>query len=173
MNGENALSADVTVRPAIAADAAQIAGIYNYYVEHTVITFEEQQVSTDDMSVRIADVQRAGLPWLVAELAGRVVGYAHATRWKPRSAYRHSVETTIYLRHGAEGRGMGKALYAALLPLLRERDVHAVIGGAALPNPASEALHEGLGFERSATFREVGFKHGRWVDVAYWELILR
>ena len=83
------------------------------------------------------------------------------------------METTIYLAPGFEGAGIGKALYSALFPILRAGGIHAVIGGAALPNPASEALHERLGFERVATFRQVGFKHGRWVDVAYWQLILQ
>jgi len=160
------------IRAAVAADAERIAAIYNYYVENSVITFEEQVVSRDEMAGRIADVQGQGLPWLAAELDGSVVGYSYATKWKSRSAYRHSVESTIYLEHGLEGRGIGKALYSALLPLLRTLGMHAVIGGAALPNPASVSLHESLGFERVGTFREVGFKHGRWVDVAYWERVL-
>ena len=81
-------------------------------------------------------------------------------------------ETTIYLEHGHEGRGIGTTLYSALLPLLRERGIHVVIGGVALPNEASVALHEKLGFEKVATFRQVGFKHDKWVDVAYWQLVL-
>ena len=160
------------VRTALPADAGQIAHIYNYYVANTVITFEEQAVSAEDMAARIAEVQDQGLPWLVAEAEGSIVGYSYATRWKARSAYRHSVETTIYLKNGFGGRGIGKPLYSALFPILRQRGIHAVIGGAALPNDASVALHERLGFERVATFRQVGFKHDRWVDVAYWQLIL-
>lgn len=160
------------VRPATAADAAGIAEIYNYYVANTVVTFEENPVSAADMSARIAEVQGIGLPWLVAELEGAVTGYCYSTRWKSRSAYRHSVESTIYLRHGSAGRGMGKVLYAAMLPILRAGGIHAVIGGIALPNPASVALHEKLGFEQVARFRQVGLKHGSWVDVAYWQLIL-
>lgn len=162
----------LVVRAAAMADAGEIAAIYNYYIENTVITFEEEAVSSTDMEARIADVQGHGLPWLVAEYEGQVAGYSYASRWKTRAAYRHSVETTIYLRKGLEGRGIGKALYEALLPILRANGIHAVIGGAALPNPASVALHERLGFEQVATFRQVGFKHGRWVDVAYWELVL-
>lgn len=161
------------VRPATPGDAAQIADIYNFYIANTVITFEEEPLTASDMATRLADIQRQGLPWLVAELDGNVVGYSYANQWKSRSAYRFSVETTVYLKNGFEGRGIGKALYSALLPFLREQKVHAVIGGAALPNPASVALHEALGFERVATFRQVGFKHGRWVDVAYWQLILQ
>lgn len=165
-------SGELIVRAARVADAVQIAEIYNHYIANTVITFEEEAVSAEEMTSRIEAVHKAGLPWLVAEQEGSLAGYSYASPWKTRSAYRHSVETTVYLRHGKEGRGIGSTLYSALLPLLRERGVHAVIGGAALPNPASVALHEKLGFEPVATFRQVGFKHDRWVDVAYWERIL-
>src|SRR5688572_30172248 len=164
--------ADVIVRSASAADTEAIARVYNYYVQNTVVTFEEEALSTETMAARVAEVQSLSLPWLVADVDDKVVGYAYANRWKVRSAYRYAVETTIYLEHGHEGRGVGKTLYAALLPILRARGIHAVIGGAALPNEASVALHEKLGFERVGTFREVGFKHGRWVDVAYWQLLL-
>jgi phosphinothricin acetyltransferase len=161
-----------SIRPATPADSDVIAAIYNHYVANTVITFEEDAVPAHDMAARIADVQAHDLPWLVAELDGAVVGYSYASRWKARSAYRFSVETTIYLKHGCAGRGVGKQLYAALLDILRTKRIHAAIGGAALPNPASVALHEKLGFERVGTFRQVGFKQGRWVDVAYWQLVL-
>ena len=162
---------DLVVRAATASDAAQIASIYNYYVGNTVITFEETTVSPQEMAGRIADVQSKGLPWLVAELEGSAVGYCYATPWKTRSAYRHSVETTIYLLNGFAGRGIGRTLYSALLSILEERGTHAVMGGAALPNAASVALHESLGFKQVATFRQVGFKHDQWVDVAYWQLV--
>ena len=160
------------VRPATAADAEAIARIYNYYVANTVITFEEEAVPARDMAARIAEAQSLSLPWLVAEAEGAIVGYAYARRWRPRSAYKYSAETTIYLERGYEGRRIGTTLYSALLPLLRERGIHVAIGGVALPNDASIALHEKLGFERVATFRQVGFKHDRWVDVAYWQLVL-
>jgi len=163
---------DVIVRSASPADAAAIARIYNYYIANSVITFEEEPVSEQVMAARVAEVQALPLPWLVAEGAKNVMGFAYAGKWKVRSAYRYSVETTIYLEHGREGRGIGKTLYAALLPILRARGIHVAIGGVALPNAASVALHETLGFEHVATFREVGFKHGRWVDVAYWQLVL-
>ena len=165
-------SRTVVIRAAVAADAEQIAAIYNFYVANTVITFEEEPVSAQAMLARMNDVTGLGLPWLVCEVDGQLAGYSHATRWKARSAYRHSVETTIYLKQGFEGRGIGKQLYGALLPVLSSKGVHAVIGGAALPNAASVALHESLGFEQVATFRQVGFKFGRWVDVAYWQLLL-
>jgi L-amino acid N-acyltransferase YncA len=162
----------VAVRSAMASDAQAIARIYNYYIANTVITFEEEPVLPTTMATRVADIQGAHLPWLVAELEGAVVGYAYASQWKVRSAYRFSVETTIYLERGHEGRGLGTRLYTELLALLRARGVHVAIGGAALPNEASVALHEKLGFERVAMFRQVGFKHDRWVDVAYWQIVL-
>ena len=160
------------VRAASAGDAEALARIYNYYIENTVITFEEEPVSAQVMATRVAEVQGASLPWLVAEIDGAVIGYAHASKWKGRCSYRYSVEATIYLEHGREGHGIGRALYSALFPILRDRGMHVEIGGAALPNEASVALHERLGFERVATFREVGFKHNRWIDVAYWQLVL-
>ena len=101
-----------------------------------------------------------------------MVGYAYARRWKERSAYRYSVETAIYLEHGCEGRGIGTTLYSELLRSLRKRGIHVAIGGVALPNEPSAALHGKLGFEHVATFRQVGFKFGAWVDVAYWQLVL-
>ena len=120
----------------------------------------------------MAEVGAVPLPWLVAELDNAVVGYAYASRWKVRSAYRHSVETTVYLEHGLEGRGIGTKLYSELLALLRGQRLHVAIGGAALPNKASVALHKKLGFEHVGTFRQVGFKQNRWIDVAYWQVVL-
>ena len=165
-----------SIRPAQAADAGAIARIYNHYVRETHVTFEETPVDAAEMATRIAETGAASLPWLVAQSsaasAGDVLGYAYASKWKGRCAYRHSVEATVYLAPGATGRGLGFALYNALLAQLREHRLHAVIGGIALPNPASIALHEKLGFEQVAHFREVGFKFGRWVDVGYWQRLL-
>ncbi len=103
---------------------------------------------------------------------GAVVGWAYATAWKARSAYRFSVETTVYVAASHQGRGIGAALYGALLGDLRGRELHSAVGGIALPNPASVALHEKLGFKKIAHFAEVGRKFDRWVDVGYWQLIL-
>ncbi|HEX3835694.1 MAG TPA: arsinothricin resistance N-acetyltransferase ArsN1 family B [Steroidobacteraceae bacterium] len=159
------------IRQCTPADAAQICDIYNYYVRETVITFEESTVLEADMARRITDVT-SHLPWLVWATEGAIVGYTYATPWKARAAYRHSVESSIYLAPQATGRGLGSRLYAALIADLRQKGLHCVIGGAALPNPASVSLHEKLGFRKVAEFQQVGFKFGRWIDVAYWELIL-
>jgi phosphinothricin acetyltransferase len=160
------------IRPATPADAARICAIYNPYVATTTISFEEEPVDEPGMAQRIADVAAAGLPWLVLEVDGAVAGYAYATKWRARPAYRHSVESSVYLDQAWAGRGFGKQLYGALLDDLRARDLHLVIGGIALPNAASTRLHEALGFCKVAHFAEVGQKFGRWVDVGYWELRL-
>lgn len=161
------------IRDAVAGDAAWIAALYNAYVRDSVATFELETVSAATMQDRVDEVRARGLPWLVLEHAARVQGYACATPWKPRAAYARSVETSIYLAHGATGRGLGRTLYTRLLQRLDEAGLHALIGGIALPNPASVALHEGLGFVHAGTLREVGFKLGRWVDVGYWQRVLR
>jgi phosphinothricin acetyltransferase len=159
------------IRPATGADAAQICEIYNHYIVHTAVTFEEEPVGVNEMALRISETV-PHLPWLVWEGGGRVLGYCYANKWKGRCAYRYSVEATVYLRPDVSGRGLGTKLYSALLDELRQRKLHAVIGGIALPNEASVRLHEKLGFAKVAEFREVGNKFGRWIDVGYWQLIL-
>ena len=161
------------LRPATPADAAAIAAIYNHYVLTTIITFEEEAVTDADMAGRIAEVATAELPWFVWEETGRVLGYAYASKWKSRCAYRYAVEASVYLDQSATGRGLGSKLYAALIADVKARGMHAIIGGAALPNPASVALHEKLGFTKIAQFKEVGWKFENWIDVGYWELVLR
>lgn len=158
------------IRPALQADVEDIARIYNHYILNTVISFEEQVVTPQAIADRLQEVQAASLPWLVAESSGSVTGYAYASRWKERSAYRYSVESTIYLDPAVLGAGHGTQLYHALLTDLRQRKVHTVIGGIALPNPASVRLHENIGFQKVAHFKDVGFKFDRWVDVGYWQL---
>lgn len=170
MSTSAAASETPMIRAVTAADAAAIAEIYNHYVRETVITFEETPVSIDEMTRRIADVN-ARYPWLVAEQDGTVVGWAYATEWKTRSAYRFSVETTVYVAPAHLGRGLGTALYAPLIAELEARRLHCAVGGIALPNPASVALHEKLGFREIARFVEIGRKFDRWVDVGYWQLI--
>lgn len=159
------------IRPATAGDAAAIVGIYNHYIATTTITFEESLVSTEEMALRISDVS-AKLPWYVFEHEGQVVGYAYATPWRVRSAYRFSVESTVYVSPEHPRRGIGSQLYRALIDDLRDRGIHVILGGIAQPNAASVALHESLGFEKVAHFKHVGRKFEQWVDVGYWELIL-
>lgn len=157
------------IRAATSGDAKAIAGIYNPYVAETIITFEEQPVSAQEVEQRISQVLGGGLPYLVAELEGQVCGYAYATPWRVRSAYRFSTETTVYLTKAHVGKGSGSLLYSELLARLASLGAHVAIGGVALPNDASVALHEKLGFKKVAHFEEVGHKFGKWVDVGYWQ----
>jgi phosphinothricin acetyltransferase len=161
------------IRPARAGDAAAIARIYNHYVAHTCATFETAPVDDDGMAERIARTAGEGLPWLVLEAGDRVAGYAYASTWKGRCAYRYTAESTVYLDPAVTGRGLGEPLYAALIEALGAAGMHAVIGGIALPNPRSIRLHERLGFHKVAHFEQVGFKQDRWIDVGYWQRLLR
>jgi phosphinothricin acetyltransferase len=160
-----------TLRDATPADAAAIAAIYNVYVETTTISMETDPVAPGEMAKRMADIQDGGLPWLVLLEEGELRGYAYASKWRARPGYRNSVESSVYVAPGQRGRGHGLALYRALLARLQGQ-FHSVIGGIALPNAASIALHERLGFRQVACFHEVGHKFGAWVDVGYWQLTL-
>ena len=159
------------IRQATAEDGAQIAAIYNYYVDNTFVTFETEPVSDSEMQSRITD-GLSSYPWLVAKENGTVLGYAFATEWKSRSAYRLTAETTIYLDQDHLGQGVGLALYRQLIDTLRDRGLHCALGGIALPNPASVALHEKLGFRKVGELEQVGWKLEQWVNVGYWELML-
>lgn len=154
-------------------DAADLAHIYNHYIAKTVITFETEPVSAEDMRQRVVETLALPLPWLVAERGGAVLGYACASRWKGRCAYRFAVEATIYLDPASVGQGLGMPLYEALIEDIRSLQMHAVIAGISLPNVASVALHEKLGFAKIGHFTEVGYKQERWVDVGYWQLMLQ
>ncbi len=160
------------IRAATLDDASALVAIYNHFVDHTIVTFEEAPVSAADFARRMQAVMDAALPYLVAERGGVVVGYACATRWKERSGYRHSVESTVYLAPDEAGHGLGTALYEALFARLTSWGAHAVMGGIALPNEASVALHEKLGMRKVAHFEAVGLKFGRWIDVGYWQRVL-
>ena len=161
-----------SIRSVLSDDAAELAKIYNHYIENTIITFEEESVTDDIIKERITEVQSSHLPWLVVEQEGNILGYAYAGKWKGRCAYRYSVEVTVYLRPDSVGKGIGSALYSKLLPALKTRGTHVAIGGIALPNKESVNLHEKMGFLKVAHFKEVGFKFNHWIDVGYWQRIL-
>lgn len=152
-------------------DIPQICEIYNYYISHTVITFEEIPLTVTEMSARIESYTKLH-PWLVCEVDGSVVGYAYASKWKERSAYKNTAEVTVYIKNGLAGQGYGKALYSALLDKLKVLGGHVVLGCIALPNETSVGLHEYFGFKKVAHFTEVGCKFNRWVDVGYWQKII-
>ena len=159
------------IRPATLNDATAVCAIYNHYIEHSTITFEEVLLQPNEMRGRMEKVM-AGYPWFVAEVDGDILGYAYGRAFHERSAYRFTCEAAVYLRHDTGSRGLGTQLYTALLAELRQRGIHVVIGGIALPNDASMALHEKFGFQEAALYREVGWKFERWIDVAYLQLTL-
>ena len=124
------------------------------------------------MQSRIDRAIAGSLPWLVIEVDDSIGGYAYAAPWKERQAYENTVETTIYLRDGVSGQGLGSRLYSELLEELRSKSLHSALGGIALPNDASVRLHERLGFEKVGQLHQVGFKFDRRIDVGYWQLPL-
>jgi L-amino acid N-acyltransferase YncA len=166
------ITPNAQIRPATAADADALAMIYNHFVLHTMVTFEEDPVTGTVMAERMRDVLDSGCPYLVAERDGVVVGYAYATKWKPRVGYRFSTEVTVYLAPDEAGRGIGSLLYGALIPELRTRGFRNAIGGIGLPNAASVRLHERMGFVKVAEFPNIGIKFGSWMNVGYWQLEL-
>ena len=160
------------IRLADERDAAAVQAIYAPYVRDTAISFETEPPPVEEIASRMRSVL-AHAPWLVCEHEGRVVAYAYAGRFHPRAAYQWSVEVTVYADRAHHRRGAGRALYTALLDVLRLQGFCTAVGIIALPNPQSVGLHEALGFERVGVIPAVGFKHGRWHDVGWWRLALR
>lgn len=161
----------LTIRPAVLADAGAIAAIYAHYVLNSVITFEVDAPTAEEMAGRMAQLL-PHYPFLVAEIGGAVVGYAYAGRLYERAAYRWAVESTVYLTPDHHGRGIGIALYRKLIDTLAALGFQAVIGKITLPNAASTTLHERLGFRRTGVLASVGFKADGWHDVGIYQLDL-
>lgn len=162
----------VSIRSAGPGDAAAIAEIYRHYVLASTATFEESAPSQVDMARRLKAVIGRQLPWLVAEQQGRVNGYAYAMPWRERSAYRYSVEVSGYVDPEFVRARTGTLLYQALIDRLVELGTHSAIAVVTLPNPASVAFHEKLGFVKVAHLEQIGFKFGRWLDAGYWQRLL-
>jgi len=162
----------IAIRAATPDDAAAIAAIYAPHVLTGTVSFETEPPDARAMRTRMAASE--GLyPWLVAttgtETDGGVIGYAYATKFRERAAYRYVVETTIYVADTAQRQGAGRLLYEALVDTLRAQGFISAISGIALPNEASITLHESVGFRRAGVYREVGYKHGQWIDVGFWQ----
>ncbi len=162
----------VSVRPAVAGDAEAIRDIYAPIVAETTISFEAEPPDTAQIRGRMT-AGPVRLPWLVAETAAEVAGYAYAAPFRSRPAYRWSVETSVYIRSSARQRGAGRALYDRLLTELRGLGYVSAYAGIALPNDASVRLHEAAGFTAIGVFPAAGYKHGGWVDVGWWATALR
>lgn len=162
------------IRDGRSDDLPRLLEIYNHYVEHTHITFDTEPASLEARQTWFEAFSKEG-PYrlFVAESNGHVIGYASSREFRDKAAYSRSVETSIYLGPDDCGAGSGSTLYARLLEVLEEEAMlHRAYGGVALPNQASIALHQRLGFRRVATFGEVGFKFGRYWDVAWFERAL-
>lgn len=163
---------DSHIRPVRREDSKSICEIYNYYVVNTNISFEEQPISEGEMERRIVEKTKK-YPWLVYVEEGEIVGYSYVGNWKERSAYRHTVEDTIYVKTDRQGKGIGQKLFEDLLEAVgKDKEIHAIIAVIALPNEKSVAIHERNGFEKVAHFEEVGYKNDTWIDVGYWEKVI-
>lgn len=162
---------DLEIREVSVSDATDIAGIYNWYIENTSVTFEMEPVTAAVMAERI---EQAGPhdPWIVFENANHVLGYAYAAPWKSRAAYAQAKETSVYVHHKFGGQGIGLALMKNLIDKIRSEPIHVLIAGITLPNSASVALHEKLGFTPVGQFVQVGYKFDQYIDVGYWQLLM-
>jgi L-amino acid N-acyltransferase YncA len=163
---------DLTIRDADPErDAAACAAIYAPSVEGSITSFELRAPEPEEIAARMRHYQRTH-PWLVAERGGEVVGYAYACEFNPRPAYRWSASVSVYVAAGERGQGRGRALYEELFTRLRRQGLRMACAGITLPNPASVALHERLGFAPLGVLREIGWKDGSWLDVGWWQLEL-
>jgi L-amino acid N-acyltransferase YncA len=161
----DASRAAMLVRPASEADMGAVRDIYAHYVLHSLVSFEETPPTLEDLQARRRASVDLGLPYLVAEAREEILGFAYATAYRPRPAYRFTIEDSVYVADGLGGRGIGSALLGELIARCEGgpwRQMVAIVGDSA--NAASIALHRRFGFELVGTLRSVGFKHGRWID---------
>ena len=161
--------AEIRIRPAEPADLARLTEIYNYYVVNTPVTFDVEPYTVERRETWFGQFGTGRHRLLVAEGDADVVGYAGTMRWRPKAAYDTTAETTIYCAPESVGKGIGRRLYAALFEELRGEDINRFVAGYTLPNPATAALHERLGFKTVGVFSEVGRKFGKYWDVCWTE----
>lgn len=160
------------IRTVARSDSERIAKIYNYYIEHTVVTFEKELVTKEEITERIEKVTAKNFPYLVYEQNGEVIGYAYLDYWRSRSAYDITLETSIYFDSEVVGKNLGSTLYAELIHRARSLGIHSLIGVISLPNAVSQKLHEKFNFRLVGNFRESGIKFDRLIDVEFWQLML-
>ncbi len=154
------------------SDAERIAEIYNYYIENTVITFEEEKVTGEEIARRIKNITAKNFPYIVYEQNEKVIGYAYLDNWRSRSAYDITLENSVYLDHKFIGKGIGYILLEELIKESKKISIHSIIGVISLPNDVSRKLHAKFDFELVGNFRESGKKFGKLIDVEFWQLIL-
>lgn len=154
-------------------DAERITDIYNYYIKNTIITFETEELTVNDIEKRIIEITKT-YPYIVHENDdGKVIGYAYASKFKEREAYKYSAELSIYYDQNEMGKGYGKVLFRELIKCIKNTDIRVLIGGIALPNDPRVRLHENNNFRKVAHFEKVGYKLNKWIDVGYWELQIK
>lgn len=157
------------IRQASKADAQTIAEIYNHYIVNSTATFEETPLSISDLEHRMAKVEQHTLPWLVSVSETGIVGYAYASQWNARSAYRFTAEVSVYVSPHQRSKGIGLSLYQTLFSQLEALSICQVIAIITLPNAQSIALHEKMGMTKVAHLERVGYKFDQWLDVGYWQ----
>lgn len=160
------------IREVALDDASRICKIYNYYIEHTVITFETAPISVEEMAGRIQDIIESGAPYYVGETEEGIVGYCYLNKWNGRSAFSTTKEITIYLDIHQTGKGYGSMLYSHLLQNIDKKRIHVLIAGICIPNDESVKLHEKFGFKQASFMKEVGWKFDQWRDLGHWLLHL-
>ncbi len=150
-------------------DTLQLLEIYNYYVLNSIVTFDDVPLSFETFSKKVNSIN-SEYPFIVFEENEKILGFAYGSRFRPKPAYKQSVEVTVYVKNGVQGKQIGTKMYFNLLEKLKSLNYHVVLGGITLPNEASVALHEKFGFEKVAHFKQVGKKFGNWLDVGFWQL---
>jgi len=159
------------IRPLHINDTKALLDIYNYYVLNTTVTFDIEALSIEIFIEKLNQIN-VDYPFIVYEEDNEILGYAYGSRFRPKPAYNFVVESTVYVKHTAHGKQIGTKLYAELIRLLKETNLHTVLGVLTIPNEASIKLHEKFGFEQVANLKEVGFKFGEWQNIGIWQLNL-
>ena len=163
---------NITIRPATSDDAGEIISIYAPYIRDTCITFETEVPTIMEFAARMENIINS-YPYLICEANGCTAGYAYASKFHARAAYRYSAEASVYVSPEFHGKGIGKALYTRLLELLKEQGIYTVYAGVTLPNEKSVSLHKALGFTEVGIYHNAGYKLGKWLDVMWLEKPLR
>lgn len=162
----------MTIRPIKLSDAKAITDIYNHYILNSVASFETEALSIDLMKKRIIDIS-SNFPFLVCEIDNQIIGYCYAHPWKERAAYKHTLETTVYIATAHLHKGIGKVLMEELIYLCKKQGFHSLIACITGNNDASIALHDKLGFKKVSHFKQVGYKHNQILDVVDYQLLLK
>ncbi|GAL64048.1 GNAT family N-acetyltransferase [Algibacter lectus] len=157
------------IRKATLADTSTLLEIYNYYVIHTTVTFDESALSLSAFTEKLELILK-DYPCIVFEDNNEILGFAYGSKFRPKPAYNYTVESTVYVKNGAHGKQIGSKLYTELLEQLKQRNFKSVLGVLTIPNPASVKLHEKFGFTQVAHLKEVGFKFDTWLDVGIFQL---